>query len=282
MRPRLPLLAAALAALAACSEPPPFREPLVLGGRRVAPEVLNRGRAVFQRACKTCHGDGDGQGPTGFHLTPRPRDFTRGVFKFGSVAAGSLPTEEDLRRIVRDGLAGTGMLPWKLSPGDLEAVVPYLMTLSPRWREEPAGEPIVPGPDPWAGREAAAAARGDRIYHVVARCQSCHPAYASPAEIAAFAAELGRPVPQPRPRPGEPVATASDFGGPILAPDLARDTLRSVRPGSRLADLYRVIAAGVGGTSMPTWKGALPEEELWALVHYVDRLPGRKAATASR
>jgi mono/diheme cytochrome c family protein len=49
-----------------------------------------------------------------------------------------------------------------------------------------------------------------------------------------------------------------------------------VRPGSRLADLYRVVASGVGGTSMPTWKGALPEEDLWALVHYVDRLPARR------
>jgi len=37
-------------------------------------------------------------------------------------------------------------------------------------------------------------------------------------------------------------------------------------------DLYRVIAAGVGGAAMPQWKGALPEEHLWALAYYVQSL----------
>ncbi len=37
-------------------------------------------------------------------------------------------------------------------------------------------------------------------------------------------------------------------------------------------DLYRVIAAGVGGAAMPTWKGALSEENLWALAYYVQSL----------
>jgi len=43
-------------------------------------------------------------------------------------------------------------------------------------------------------------------------------------------------------------------------------------PGERAGDLYRVIASGVGGTAMPAWKGSLPEDDLWALVHYVDSL----------
>lgn len=38
------------------------------------------------------------------------------------------------------------------------------------------------------------------------------------------------------------------------------------------SDLYRVIAAGVGGAAMPEWKGALPEESLWALAYYVQSL----------
>jgi hypothetical protein len=45
-----------------------------------------------------------------------------------------------------------------------------------------------------------------------------------------------------------------------------------VRPEHQLEDLYRVVASGVGGTAMPTWRGALPEEDLWALVHFVDSL----------
>ncbi len=40
----------------------------------------------------------------------------------------------------------------------------------------------------------------------------------------------------------------------------------------KMEDLYRVIASGVGGTAMPTWKGSLPEEDIWALAHYVESL----------
>jgi hypothetical protein len=31
----------------------------------------------------------------------------------------------------------------------------------------------------------------------------------------------------------------------------------------------RVIQAGVGGTAMPTWAGALQPTELWGLAYYV-------------
>ena len=37
-------------------------------------------------------------------------------------------------------------------------------------------------------------------------------------------------------------------------------------------DLYRTIGAGIGGAAMPQWKGALPEDSLWALVYYVQSL----------
>jgi mono/diheme cytochrome c family protein len=55
-----------------------------------------------------------------------------------------------------------------------------------------------------------------------------------------------------------------------------------VRPDHRKEDLYRVIASGVGGTAMPTWKGSLPDEEIWALVHYVDSLVASKGTEAAR
>ncbi len=58
----------------------------------------------------------------------------------------------------------------------------------------------------------------------------------------------------------------------ILPPDFAHDALRTIEPETALTDLYRIIAAGIGGANMPTWKGALPENELWALAHYVNSL----------
>ncbi|MDB4971110.1 MAG: Cytochrome c class, partial [Myxococcales bacterium] len=57
-----------------------------------------------------------------------------------------------------------------------------------------------------------------------------------------------------------------------VPPDLACDPLRTIYKGTELVDLYRVIAAGIGGSGMPTWKGALPEDDLWSLAYYVVKL----------
>jgi hypothetical protein len=54
-----------------------------------------------------------------------------------------------------------------------------------------------------------------------------------------------------------------------MPPDFTRSKIRS---GTTLKDLYRTIASGIGGANMPTWKGALPEEEIWGLVYYVKSL----------
>jgi mono/diheme cytochrome c family protein len=58
----------------------------------------------------------------------------------------------------------------------------------------------------------------------------------------------------------------------MLPTDFTRDPLRSVHEGTTMVDLYRIIAAGVPGAGMPTWKGALAEEDLWALAYYVRSL----------
>jgi mono/diheme cytochrome c family protein len=245
----------------------------VLGGVRVPAATLNRGAAGYMRACRPCHGAlGDGKGPQAVGMDPPPRDLRLGVLSYASVPAGALWRDEDVVRIVRSGLGGTGMRAWKDIPDDeLAAIVQFLKTLSPRFREERPGEPVAPSGDPWAGREADGAARGRVVYHGLGRCQACHPAYASPGEIQAFARDAGVQV-EPRPDPERPVEVRSDFGRPLLATDFRAGPLRSVRPDHRTEDLYRSIAAGLGGTAMPSWKGALPEADLWALVHYVDAL----------
>jgi hypothetical protein len=80
----------------------------------------------------------------------------------------------------------------------------------------------------------------------------------------------------------EGVSTESDWDEEIFAPDFLAATLKN---GTDPDALYRVIVSGVGGTAMPTWRGALPEEQLWALVHYVKSLAemrGTPAADALR
>src|SRR5262249_51568705 len=62
------------------------------------------------------------------------------------------------------------------------------------------------------------------------------------------------------------------WGETILPPDFRSATLKSV---AELRDLYQVISAGVGGTAMPAWNGALEGPSLWALALYIDSLRPR-------
>ena len=276
-----------LACAVACKgyRTPGFKEPQKLGGKLVPAEVLTEGQRAYVQYCRACHGDkGDGKGPAAKGLRPPPRDFTLGVFKFAAVQGGALPHDEDLVRIVRSGLHGTAMLAWDGVPEHkVQDIIQYVKTFSPRWKEEQPGEPVRATPDPWKGREADAVARGRKLYHGLAQCLGCHPAYASKKEIYAAAKELtGTGTTDFRPDMYGPMLTDSDYGVKLLPPDFTRAELRSVRPDHRIEDLYRVIASGVGGTAMPTWQGSLPEEDLWALVHFVDSLVALKGTDVPR
>jgi mono/diheme cytochrome c family protein len=244
----------------------------VLGGRTVSPAALEHGRQVYTHHCRPCHGDqGDGLGLSAAGLQPPPRDLRLGVYKFGGVAAGQLPTDADFIRIIDGGLHGTGMLAWDVPAAELDDLIQFVKAFSPRWRGETAGAPIAVSSDPWVAREPAAVERGRRVYHGLAQCAvACHPAYATKAEIHAFTKELTQlEVRDFRPDLYSPVAKDSDFGVKILPPDFTFNVLRA---GDALTDIYRSIAAGIGGTAMPTWKNVLPESDLWAMTHYVRAL----------
>jgi len=92
---------------------------------------------LYEAACAPCHGRaGDGNG-RGVRLlgTPRPRDFTTGVFEFRSTAAYELPTDEDLYKTISAGIPGTWMPAWKdlLRPVEVWSLVNYLKGFSPVW-----------------------------------------------------------------------------------------------------------------------------------------------------
>lgn len=252
--------------------PTAFDKPLVLGGRTISPEQLQRGADAYTHYCRACHGDaGDGNGISAQGLQPPPRDLRLGVYKFGAVAAGQLPNDGDFRRIILGGLHGTAMLAWDIPEAQLEDLVQYVKTFSPRWQQEKPGEPIVLSPDPWRDRTGAAIERGARVYHGMAQCAvACHPAYVSREEIFQFTKELtGMRLEQFRQDLYAPVTKDSDYGVPVLSTDF---TFNPLRAGDRVEDIARTIASGIGGTAMPTWKGVLPDMELWAMAHYVRSL----------
>ena len=78
--------------------------------------------ALYQKLCSQCHGEkGDGQGIAAPRLLPRPRDFTAGKFKIRHTPSGALPTDDDLRHIIREGMPYTSMPAWpQLSDAEID------------------------------------------------------------------------------------------------------------------------------------------------------------------
>jgi mono/diheme cytochrome c family protein len=71
------------------------------------------GGALYQKLCSQCHGEqGDGRGIAAPRLTPLPRDFTAGKYKVRTTPNGALPTDGDLRAVIRDGMPYTSMPGW--------------------------------------------------------------------------------------------------------------------------------------------------------------------------
>jgi len=257
------LVAAVLSGVAGGCGRKRFTQDLTLGGQRLSAATLNQGHAAFGRFCAACHGErGDGQGAAAQGTVPPPRNFTLGYFKYTSVKDGGLPTDADLFRSVTRGLAGTRMPPWTgASRADLQAAVHYLKTFSPRWRERTVGEPVEATRDPWAAADPTAPKRGEAVYHGRAQCFACHPAYVPPTEIrqavTQAAAEQGQPLPGRFPLRARlwRAVVVDTRHGPLSPPDFLEHTLHG---GDENADLYRSVAAGIGGTPMPTWATRLP------------------------
>lgn len=248
---------------------------------------LESGARVYARYCAGCHAPtGDGGGPAASFLSPRPRNFRRGIFKFTSTGSGSRPLRSDLFRTVTRGLSGASMPSFALVPEELRRdVVEYVRYLSIRgefeqlmldlaWEEEelPDAEeaaeivesrwsderlrPLFPTveepPD-----DTDSVARGRELFLEPSRatCFTCH-------------GEGGR-------GDGPNADAYTDaWGYPIRPRDLTRGVFRA---GVEGRDLWLTIAHGIGGTPMPGYLGALSGEEIWHLVHYVQALADGEA-----
>jgi mono/diheme cytochrome c family protein len=93
---------------------------------------------LYREHCAHCHGvSGDGRGPTALFLNPYPRDYRLGLFKFKSTERAVKPTDDDLRRILIEGIRGTAMPSFKLLPEDeVEALIEYVKYLAMRGEVE--------------------------------------------------------------------------------------------------------------------------------------------------
>jgi cytochrome c oxidase cbb3-type subunit 2 len=209
-------------------------------------DLLALGRQVYESRCIGCHGPkGDGNGAAATFLSPKPRDFTAGVFKFRTTASGSLPTDGDLYRTITRGVRWTAMPTWhELSDKERMAVAGYIKTFSTRFKEETPEPPLLVGDPPKATPELVA--RGKDLY-VKAKCFQCH---------------------GPGGKGDGPSADEmKDLAGfPIRPADFTRGQFKG---GSSVRDIFRTMSLGLDGTPMPSFADSMTEPERWAISYYV-------------
>ena len=224
-------------------------------------EVLKHGRNIYETRCIGCHGQkGDGKGTAAVFLDPKPRDFTSGIFKFKSTPNESLPTDNDMMRVLSQGILGTSMPSFRLLPSVSKfAVIQYVKQFSSAWdKKENIMSPIQGAPfvrDHFTEYKQfiPKAKKGRALF--LDNCVICH-------------GRTGR-------GDGEGAEGLSDdWGHPIVPGDLTRPYIKS---GKSIKDIYRVLLTGMAGTPMPSFKDALSDNELWDVAAYVLYLRGWKS-----
>jgi mono/diheme cytochrome c family protein len=199
------------------------------------------GRRIFAKRCAVCHGpDGRGNGPAAPSMIPRPRDFTQGFFKYKSTIRTEPPTDDDLRRIVEQGLPASAMPSFRdlLSDVEIRAVLDEVKRLAGiSTRSSPvAVAPRIPPDD-------ASIGRGGALY-VRLECGGCH----GPD--------------------GRKVGFMQDAKNHLVP---VRDLTApwTFRGGSNPDDIWLRLTTGLAGSSMPAYVDAATPSERWDLVNYL-------------
>ncbi len=326
----------ALTALFGTPEQPAFPvhltdEPIVsldnlfMASGAVASDRLGLHRGLYREHCAHCHGiSGDGAGPTASFLNPYPRDFRLGKFKFKSTGLSQPPTDDDLQRILQEGIPGTAMPSFRLlDEAEIDALVDYVKFLSIRGKVEIelleeiaqldegdallASKGTVPGKEfedqfdlmmeevvlptleKWTEREKNVtdvpeipkdflftrqqlAPLGARLFFGKANCAQCHGATGlGDGQTQNYDEWTNEWLKRAKVDENNPAEIAEFLGVGAMKPRKSRPrnlALRVFRGGSTHTDLYRRIANGIEGTTMPNAK-ALQPDEIWALVAYV-------------
>ncbi len=213
------------------------------------PDTLAKGKALYNDICATCHGiNGNGDGVLAANLQTKPRNFTTGLFKFRSTFSGQLPTDQDLSITIKSGTHSTAMTTFEtFSPEQIWALVQYIKTFSPRFSDstEYPLKTISYGNEIPFTRESIA--KGRKIY-VQMQCYKCH----------GDAGEGDGPSAD---------SMVDNWGNPIRPSDLTNPSALKFSTSS--AEIFRTFATGLDGTPMPSYLGAMSENEMWDLANYV-------------
>jgi len=229
----------------------------------IAAQDTTAGKAVYQKWCAGCHGDGGaGDGEAARYMLPHPRDFTGAIYQIRSTASGELPTDADLLRAIDQGLPGTAMPGWKTRLSDRERrdVAAYLKTFSTFFADTTIRpHPLQFGRAPSGGTGAEALRVGRQFYDSIG-CRKCH-------------GDQGR-------GDGPSAPTLKDETRPMFAADLTQNW--RFNGGGTAEDIYHRLRTGLDGTPMPSFSDLLDqkfltEEQLWRVAQYVRSLSPAEA-----
>ncbi|HYO65039.1 MAG TPA: cytochrome c [Archangium sp.] len=116
--------------------------PVVVSGSAVGaetpkatPELLAKGKTAYTTNCQSCHGEkGEGNGPAGTYLVPKPRNFVAETFKKGS-------KPEEIFKTLTTGIPGSTMVPFAHLPEqDRWALTHYVLELQKQGKADAKGK----------------------------------------------------------------------------------------------------------------------------------------------
>jgi nitrate reductase gamma subunit len=204
------------------------------------------GYPLYVSQCARCHGidgRGDGAGADSPTFAALPRDLVAARYHFVSTRNG-VASDDDLYRTIYLGLTNTGMPGFpSLTDDQILSLIDVLNGFR-AGGSEPGPAIHVGTPPPATERSIA---RGRELYLEV--CVSCH-------------GDQGR---------GDGTVESYDYLQRVVVPaDLAAGDIKA---GDSAEQVYLRIAAGIpggyAGTDVMLNFSQLPQEDLWALVHYL-------------
>jgi putative heme-binding domain-containing protein len=132
-----------------------------VSAQEYAPADIEYGSRLYAAQCATCHG-ATGDAVAGI-------DLRRGTFR-------NVFTDQDLTRVITNGVPGTGMLGFKFDASELAGIVAYLRNMN----TFDAGS-VKPGD----------AGRGRSVFEGKGACRRCHRVGAEGARVAPDLSDIG-------------------------------------------------------------------------------------------
>jgi len=257
-----PLLFFAVLGLAIAGPPPLAAQNPAGHPDEYAPADIAYGARLYDAQCTTCHGaTGDGISSV---------DLRSGKFR-------NAATDQDLSRVITNGIQGTGMQAFKFDPSELAGIVAYLRNMNSFDR---------------GSVKAGDAGRGRMAFDGKGGCARCHRVGAQGSRVAPDLSEIGAarspgslvrsltdPTSQMMPI-NRPVRAVTRDGKVINGRRLNEDTytVQLLDEQERLvslakADLREFTILSV--SPMPSYKNTFTPDELADVVAYLLSLKGR-------